>query len=90
MYICTHIETKIMKQYSSLPCMLKCISIRSHFKICLPASRVAQQFSAAFSPGRDPGDRGSNPTSGSRCMDPASPSACVSASLSLCVTIIKK
>uniref|UniRef100_A0A8I3PNV4 Transcription initiation factor IIA gamma chain n=2 Tax=Canis lupus TaxID=9612 RepID=A0A8I3PNV4_CANLF len=28
---------------------------------------------------------GSNPTSGSRCMEPASPSACVSASLSLSV-----
>ena len=44
----------------------------------------------AFGPGRDPGDPGSNPTSGSRCMEPASPSACVSASLSLSVTIIKK
>ena len=40
--------------------------------------------------GRDPGDPGSNPTSGSRCMEPASPSACVSASLSLSVTIINK
>ena len=37
----------------------------------------------AFGPGRDPGDPGSNPTSGSRCMEPASPSACVSASLFL-------
>ena len=37
----------------------------------------------AFGPGRDPGDRGSGPMSGSRCMEPASPSACVSASLSL-------
>ena len=37
----------------------------------------------AFGPGRDPGDPGSNPTSGSRCMEPASPSAYVSASLSL-------
>ena len=44
----------------------------------------------AFGPGRDPGDLGWNPTSGSRCMEPASPSACVSASLSLCVTIINK
>ena len=41
-----------------------------------------------FGPVRDPGDPGSNPTLGSRCMEPASPSACVSASLS--VTIIKK
>ena len=50
----------------------------------------------AFGPGHDPGDLGSNPTSGSRCMEPASPSACVSASLSLSlslslsVTIINK
>ncbi|CAK7321047.1 hypothetical protein VULLAG_LOCUS23050 [Vulpes lagopus] len=38
----------------------------------------------AFGPGCDPGVPGSNPTSGSRCMEPASPSAYVSASLSLC------
>ena len=44
----------------------------------------------AFGPGSDPGDPGSNPTSGSRCMEPASPSACVSASLSHCVPIINK
>uniref|UniRef100_A0A8C0KBV3 Dynamin-like GTPase OPA1, mitochondrial n=1 Tax=Canis lupus dingo TaxID=286419 RepID=A0A8C0KBV3_CANLU len=31
---------------------------------------------------------GSNPTSGSRCMEPASPSACVSASLSLTVCLL--
>ena len=42
----------------------------------------------AFGPGRNPGDLGSSPTSGSQGMEPASPSACVSASLS--VTIIKK
>ena len=41
----------------------------------------------AFGPGRDPGDSGSNPTSGSRCMEPASPSDCVSASLSLTVCL---
>ena len=46
----------------------------------------------AFGPGHDPGDLGSNPTSGSRCMEPASPSACVSASLSLslCMTVKNK
>ena len=37
----------------------------------------------AFGPGRDPGDLGSNPMSGFRCMELASPSACVSASLSV-------
>ena len=37
----------------------------------------------AFGPGRDLGDPGSSPTSGSQCMEPPSPSACVSASLSL-------
>ena len=35
----------------------------------------------AFGPGHDPGDPGSNPMSGSWCMEPASPSAYVSASL---------
>ena len=44
----------------------------------------------AFGPGRDPGDQGVNPTSGSGCMEPASPPAYVSASLSLSVTIINK
>ena len=39
----------------------------------------------AFGPGRDPGDPRSNPTSGSRYMEPASPSVCVSASFSLTV-----
>ena len=29
------------------------------------AAQVAQRFSAAFNPGRDPGDPGSSPTSGS-------------------------
>ena len=47
---------------------------------------VAQWFSApALGPGRDPGDPGSNPTSGSWYMETASPSAYVSASLSLSV-----
>ena len=41
----------------------------------------------AFGPGRDPGDPGSNPTSGSRCMEPASPSACVSSSVCVCVCL---
>ena len=55
---------------------------------------VAQWFSTTLIPEHDPGDPGSNPTSGSRCMEPASPSAYVSASLSLSlslsVTIINK
>ena len=41
----------------------------------------------AFGPGRNPGDPGSNPTSGSRCMEPASPPLL---SLSLCVTNVNK
>ena len=57
-------------------------------KIGIPGWRSG--LAPAFGPGRDPGDPGSNPTSGSQCMEPASHSACVSASLSLCVTIINK
>ena len=41
----------------------------------------------AFGPGLDPGDPGSNPTSVSWCMEPASPSAYVSASLSLSLSL---
>ena len=65
----------------------------------------------AFSPGCDPGDPGSSPTSSSSacvsafgsgcdprdpflhwvpCREPASPSACISASLSLCLSWINK
>ena len=43
----------------------------------------------AFGPGCDPGDPGSSPTSGF-CVEPASPSACVCASLSLCVFLMNK
>ena len=39
----------------------------------------------AFGPGRDPGDPGSNPMSGSQCMEPASPLP-VSLPLSLSVS----
>ena len=54
------------------------------FKNHLPGiSGWRSGLAPAFGPGRDPGDPGSNPTLGSRCMEPASPSAYVSASLSL-------
>ena len=45
-------------------------------------ARVAQQFSAAFSPGPDPGDPGWVPPQ-APYVEPASPSARVSAFLSL-------
>ena len=48
------------------------------------AARVAQQFSAAFSPGPEPGDLGSSPTSGS--LNGASFSLC----LFLCLSRINK
>ena len=47
------------------------------------AAPVVQQFSTACSPGCDPGDRGWSPTHWAPCMEPASPSACASAFLSL-------
>ena len=46
------------------------------------AAWVAKWFSAAFSPRCDPGDQGSSPMS-APYMEPASPSACICASLSL-------
>ena len=61
-----------------------CKSIRT-WHVGIPGWRSG--LAPAFGPGRDPGDPGSNPTSGSRCMEPASPSACVSASLSLSRTV---
>ena len=49
-------------------------------QIKLWAAQVARQFSTAFSPGRDPGarDRVSRKVP---CMEPASPSACLSLSV---------
>ena len=48
---------------------------------------MAQQFSADFGPGRDPGDPVSVPHQGP-CMEPASLSACVSASVCVCVSLM--
>ena len=50
---------------------------------------MAQRFSAALGPGPDPGAWDRVPRQ-APCTEPASPSACVSASLSLSVTIINK
>ena len=47
-------------------------------------AQVAQWFGAAFSPGPDPGDRGSSPTSGS--LHGACFSLCLCLCLSLCVS----
>ena len=54
-------------------------SILKYFRGGIPGWHSG--LAPAFGLGCDPGDPGSNPTSGSRCMEPASPSACVSASL---------
>ena len=70
---------------TSIVVMLKEFSLLFFFKIYLlegfPGWRSG--LAPAFGPGSDPRDPGSSPTLGSRCMEPASPSACVSASLSL-------
>ena len=60
-----------------------CIEIR---EVGIPGWRSG--LAPAFGPGCDPRDPGSSPTLGSRCMEPASPSA--SHSLSLCATIVNK
>ena len=52
------------------------------------AARVAQRFSSAFSPGPDPGDLGSSPTSGS--LHGACFSLCLCLCLSLSVSWINK
>ena len=59
------------------------------FKMGLPwVALGAQRFSATFSSGCDPGDTGSSPRVPRRapCVEPFSPSACVSASLSVCLS----
>ena len=52
------------------------------------AAQVAQRFSAAFSPGRDPGDRGLSPTSGS--LHGACFSLCLCLRLSLSLSLMSK
>ena len=61
-----------------MACCLVCSNI--HLKAIVRAAQVAQQFSATFGSGRDPGDLGSSPTSGS--LHGACFSLCLS--LSLC------
>ena len=59
------------------------INIAKELKATMGQPGWLSSLAPVFSPGHDPGDPGSNPASGSRRMEPASPSACVSASLSL-------
>ena len=63
-------------------------SLRPQLKLYSRAALVAWCFSTAFSPGCDPGDLGSSPTSVSQhgaCF-----SLCLSLSLFLCVCVSNK
>ena len=64
-----------------------CVS-QTPSKSLFRAARVAQQFSAAFSPGCDPGDPGSSPTSGS--LHGAHFSLCLCLCLILSLSLINK
>ena len=70
-------------QYSATKRHLSCFQFRLLQTKLLGIPGWRSGLVPAFGPGRDPRDTESNPTSGSRCMEPASPSAYVSASLSL-------
>ena len=66
--------------YSNLGYDQSCLICNQEKNGLSRAALVAQQFSAVFGPGCDPGDQGLSPMLGSlHCMEPASPSACVSA-----------
>ena len=65
--------------FSVIVFITKCVKLKMKIKIGIPGWRSG--LAPVFGPGCDPGDPGSNPKLGSRCMEPASPSACVSASL---------
>ena len=60
--------------------------VRAGSRLAPRAARVAQWFSAAFSPGPDLGDPDRVPR-WAPCMEPASPSACVSAAFSLALFV---
>ena len=90
--------SKTLKKKKSFPKIMSSLYFKTvswkDFKIWWGIPGWRSGLAPAFGPRRDPGDPGSNPTSGSRCMEPASPSACVSASLSLsvcvCVSLMNK
>ena len=84
LYVCVYI-------YTHTHLIVKPVNFFTNSKLPgIPGWRSG--LAPAIDPGRDPRDPESNPTSGSWCMEPASPSAYVSASLSLSlsVTIINK
>ena len=81
LWLAQSVEHVTLDLVSSSPTLGAEITYKLKEKIEIPGWRSS--LAPAFGPGRDPGDPGSSPTSGSRCMEPASPSACVSASLSL-------
>ena len=60
--------------------------LQKQSKVECRAARVAQRFSAAFSPGRDPGDPGLSPMMGSPCGACFSLCLCLCLSLSLCLS----
>ena len=53
--------------------------------LCIGIPGCLRGLAPAFGPGRDPGVPGLSPASGF-CMEPASPSACVFASVSVCLS----
>ena len=71
-----------MNIYSEYECKL--IAIKT-WSLGIPGWHSG--LAPAFGPGHDPRVLGSSPTSSSRCMEPASPSACVSASLSFSLSV---
>ena len=66
------------------------LSLKVRLKQLIRGAWVAQQFSAALSPGPDPGNLGSSPTSGSLHGAGFPLGLCLCLSLSLCVSLINK
>ena len=85
-------ESQMQKvTFCMIPLIQNVLSSKSKKKVnCAGSLGDAEVWCLPLAQGSNPGYPGSNPTLGSRCMEPASPSACVSASLSLSVTIINK
>ena len=76
------VRTSCIQSATCVLCLQQHSFPQSSFKTSIRAAPVVQRLSAACSLGCDPGDLGSSPGR-APCMEPVSPSACVSASLSV-------
>ncbi|CAD7676584.1 unnamed protein product [Nyctereutes procyonoides] len=83
-----NVEAKVVCFYRRRDISNTLIMLADKHAMGIPGWRSG--LTPAFGPGRDSGDPGSNPTSGSWCMEPASPSALIHSLNFICVEEIEE